>query len=168
MTKSVKFIEAKLEELAQHHYDVTVKYGFDYKSEIHIVELTPTAAFYENDNLLDSWIPISVEFKEMFPFEDICFISSDSSLALESYTFVLNEEKSEESKLLSELYRPYLESEFVYSFVDSVLLEGFALNGNLQFFNASKLESLNLAKQPFEQNNCNNDFDDYDGFLMAA
>ncbi|MEO6683783.1 MAG: hypothetical protein ABIN48_13255 [Ginsengibacter sp.] len=76
------YINNKLSALADSFPNVKIKYAYNSKIETHIVELTPEREYYFNEKLDDAWIPISREFKMLFEFEDISFISSDSILKI--------------------------------------------------------------------------------------
>ncbi|RAJ04073.1 hypothetical protein LX64_02950 [Chitinophaga skermanii] len=76
----VEFIKENLEKLASEFQYITIKYEFNESINTHIVELTPIYEYYNNKELDNAWIPISLEFKGRYELEDIAFISSDSSL----------------------------------------------------------------------------------------
>lgn len=77
------YIYEKLSTLADSFPNVKIRYAYNSKIETHIVELTPEREYYFNEKLDDAWIPISMEFKMLFEYEDISFVSSDSILKIE-------------------------------------------------------------------------------------
>ena len=76
------YINNKLSALADSFPNVKIRYAYNLKIETHIVELSPESEYYFNQKLDDAWIPISMEFKLLFEFENISCISSDSSLKI--------------------------------------------------------------------------------------
>lgn len=76
---TLEYLQEKLSFLAEN-FDITVKYHYDDKIFRHIVELTPPDEYYNNEKLDDSWIKISLEFMELFPDDNISFVSNDSTL----------------------------------------------------------------------------------------
>ena len=77
--KALEYLAQKLPFLAEK-FGITVKYHYDDKIFRHIVELTPPEEYYNNDELDDSWIKISLEFMKLFPDDSISFVSNDSTL----------------------------------------------------------------------------------------
>lgn len=87
-----EYLQSKLSELAHAFPAVTIKYGFDMYADMHIVELTPESEYYHNPELDSAWIPISSEFQELYPNEDIVFVSTDSFLKVTEPIFEWNTE----------------------------------------------------------------------------
>jgi len=78
----ITFLKERLEKLAVAFPQVQIRYAYNYSIATHVVELTPEVEYYHNERLDNAWIPVSMEFNEVFPAESISFISSDSSLAI--------------------------------------------------------------------------------------
>lgn len=76
------FLKDKLEHLSIHFPQIHIKYKYNNTIGIHVVQLTPFEEYYFNTNLDEAWISISLAFKNTFELEDIAFISSDSTLAI--------------------------------------------------------------------------------------
>ncbi len=89
MDPKIHLVE-KLEELASNFPHVQIKYAYNELIETHVVELTPEYEYYNNVALDDAWFPISLEFMEIFPEENISFVSSDSSLSIGKPEFEWN------------------------------------------------------------------------------
>lgn len=76
-----EFLNKKLSALSRQFSDVTFRYGYDKKIDSYLIELTPAEKYYDNSALTDAWVSVSIQFMEMYPFEGIAFISSDSILS---------------------------------------------------------------------------------------
>ena len=81
--KTIEFLKERLSKLSLEFSQIQIKYAYNAQIETHIVELVPEKEYYENKSLDDSWIDISLDFSKLFPNENISFISSDSSLAIQ-------------------------------------------------------------------------------------
>src|SRR5688572_26160899 len=88
---SLEFIKKELQGLAEKFPNIHIKYGFDEIIETHIVEMSPPHEYYNNRCLDKAWIPVSLQFLELFLDEDITFISSDSSLKIEEVILEFNQ-----------------------------------------------------------------------------
>ena len=159
-----EFIKNNLHKLSASFPDTCFKYGFDEEIKTHVIEITPQEHFYNLDALDEAWIPVSISFMELFPKEEIVFISSDSSLAMDKYSFACNQQK--ESKLFSELFESLLNSAVNISFVDSLIMSEEPQSNNtgecISFINP---DPTNITNKPFESNLITYDADQ---FLMAA
>jgi hypothetical protein len=80
--KPKEFIFSRLDILALKFPNVTFKYFFDDEITTHIIELTPEEEYNNNTQLDNAWIPIALEFDQLYKQESISFISSDSILAV--------------------------------------------------------------------------------------
>lgn len=87
------FLKEKLRSLSIQFRSVQIRYAYNNSIATHIVELTPENEYYNNTLLDDTWIPISIDFMEMFPGENISFISSDSNLAIAKAEIEFNTQK---------------------------------------------------------------------------
>lgn len=81
---TIEYLRQTLDRLAVQFPNVQIRYAYNSKIETHIVEITPEIEYYNNPAIDDSWIYIYLEFSKKFPNENISFISSDSSLAIEN------------------------------------------------------------------------------------
>ena len=87
---SIEYIQQKLGGLSKQFPHLTFKYAFDTIIQTHVVEISPEAAYYHNKQLDNAWIPVSLEFMQLFEDETISFISSDSILAPSNPELVFN------------------------------------------------------------------------------
>lgn len=147
----VEYIKNNLNHIATSFPNTCFKYGFDKTIKTHVIEITPEDDFYNSELLSEAWVNMSVDFMTKYPTEDIVFISSDSSLALENYNFSCNNQK--ESKLLHSFFEEFLTTELNLWFDDSPIIE-------------KSLLLLNLTDKPFQQMG-KSDFDSNE-LLMAA
>lgn len=93
--ESKTFLKERLAAIALQFPNVQIKYAYNYSIATHIVELTPESEYYNNEVLDAVWIPLSMEFSETFASESICFISSDSRLAISQSEFEWNKARIE-------------------------------------------------------------------------
>lgn len=91
--KPLEYLKGKLTELAINFPLITVKYAYDKLINYHVIELTPIEEFYNNEKLDDFWIPVSIEFSDLFPDEYVTFISNDSSLKIEKPELIFNDKQ---------------------------------------------------------------------------
>ncbi|TAE11812.1 MAG: hypothetical protein EAY72_10170 [Bacteroidetes bacterium] len=99
-----QFITETLAKLAVQFPDVTIKYAFNHSIETYVVEFTPTEAYYNNKLLDAAWIPFSMEFEQLFLYDNIAFISSDSILSISQPEIVWNQKTIAIQNLLLEQY----------------------------------------------------------------
>lgn len=151
MISPIEYIKDNLNQLANLFPSICFKYGYDEIIKSHIIEITPEEEFYNLEKLQDKWIEFSVEFMNKFPLEDIVFISSDSTLALDSYSFSCNSQS--EYKLQSVFFEEFLSNEMKIDYSTSVTID-------------AAFEPVNLIDQPFHQID-KEDFDSNE-LLMAA
>lgn len=84
------FLYKSLEHIALAFPRVHIKYSFNGIINTHVVELLPIEEYQNNTALDNAWIPLSFKFRETFPSEEITFISSDSTLAIQNPIFEFN------------------------------------------------------------------------------
>lgn len=119
---ATEFLKVHLEELAIKFPSVHIKYGYNSIIETHIVELLPLIEYKTNKDLDNSWIPVSLQFMEKFQYEEIAFISSDSTLSISSehILFEFNPNACTEEHVISELFAPLTKFALTYSFSTQV------------------------------------------------
>ena len=113
--KSIEFLKVELEKIATDFPYIHIKYNFNKDIQTHIVELLPLEEYYKNDKLIDTWMPLSFDFREKFPMEEISFISSDSTLSIEASIFEFNVPVSD-FDLITEFFEPLTHQELNYTF----------------------------------------------------
>lgn len=77
-----QFIYQKLELISEKFPHIGIRYEFNTLIKTHIIEFSPECEFENNDSLAELWVPFSMEFKEVFPNDDIAFVPPSSSLAI--------------------------------------------------------------------------------------
>lgn len=113
---SLEYLKKELEKIAGNFPKVNIKYGYNDLIDSHIVELLPVTEYYNNNELEDAWIPLSINFIQEFQNEDIAFISSDSPLSLSNIIFEFNKDACSEQNVIAEIFSSFVENEFNYSF----------------------------------------------------
>lgn len=151
-----EFLRKELGELAEKFPSVHIKYGYDKTIFTHIVEILPLSEFEGNDSLLEAWMPLSFEFRQNFREEDIAFVSSDSTLRVDSPLFEFNT-PLDLNVLLTSFYCKIAEEDFAYTFPTS-----FPSIMNATMGGRSILSVLNKPEQAFE------DFDSYENHYENA
>jgi hypothetical protein len=139
---SLDFLKVELEKISKKFKAVHIKYGFNKAIRMHIVELLPLTEYLHNDTLSEAWMPLSFEFGEQFPNEEISFVSSDSTLSIQVPTFEFNIPAPFFGDI-STFYAPISQQEFNYSFPEAMPKGGIAIG-------ASIVEVLNSPKQEID------------------
>ncbi len=111
-----EFLKKELNILATKFPGVHIKYGFNNKIDMHIVELLPLIEYSNNKELDKSWFPVSINFMEIYKDEEIAFISSDSSLSLKDVIFEFNHTACREENIITELFGPLTKEFITYSY----------------------------------------------------
>jgi hypothetical protein len=88
----INFLFNALDRLALEFPFVRFSYAYNEKIDVHVVQIEPLRAYYENEALDKAWIPIALAFEATFTEETVCFISSDSTLAITSIVKSWNKE----------------------------------------------------------------------------
>ena len=136
---SVEFLKSELQIIADKFPNIHIKYGYNNVIETHVIELLPLIEYTNNVELDRAWIPLSLQFMETFN-EDVTFISSDSSLSLNSVIFEFNASCTDE-KILTEIYSELTNELICYTF--PVTMQGGHLiqNSNISYL-SSPVENL--------------------------
>lgn len=141
MTAS-NFITNQLQVLSNKYSNTCFMYGYNTKIRTHIVDIRPKSHFDKNDELANDWINVSLDFMTTFPQEEIAFITEDSSLVLDEYSFVLNHASSNESEIMVELFKPLLETSYKDELLKSLILRWSLKNINSQFTVRTTLQNI--------------------------
>ena len=72
------FIEEKLHDIATNLFGVQIRYEFRNSTRSHIIEIRPISIFEENAIYREYESNIEAEFEQLFPEENIVFISEGS------------------------------------------------------------------------------------------
>ena len=76
--KSEDFLIGRLKEMSSKFEDVKIRYEFRKNTFSHIVEVIPLAIFDNDEEYMKFETCLEDEFENLFPTEDIVFISEDS------------------------------------------------------------------------------------------
>jgi len=98
------YIEEKLRGLHSKFPHISIRYGIDHSINAHLIELLPLEEYNTNKALDKAWFPISLEFRKVFPEDDIAFFSSDSLLSIDEPIFELTPLYRNEKEILSCLF----------------------------------------------------------------
>ncbi|MFN3753130.1 hypothetical protein [Flavobacterium sp.] len=88
MINSVKFLEQKLKELFLQFPKSNIRYEFRSNRNSHLVEITPLS-FYVNEKYKIAETKIEDEFENLYPNENILFISENSLNKISNANFEL-------------------------------------------------------------------------------
>ena len=72
------FIEEKLRLLASKFIDIQIRYEYRANTNSHLIEIIPLSFFEGNETYFEEEAKIEDEFEQLFPSENIVFISEDS------------------------------------------------------------------------------------------
>jgi len=127
--KAVDFLYSELETISKAFPRVSIKYGYNTIIDTHIVELLPIEEYLNNAALDAAWIPLSFKFRETFPKDEITFISSDSSLAINNPIFEFNQQEAN-CDAISELFSQLSNEElnYTYTFPTSIPIEAITIS----------------------------------------
>lgn len=114
--KAADFLHKELKAIADRFPNVNIRYGYDDIIETHIVELLPLIEYNTNEELDKAWIPLSINFLEIYSNDEIAFVSSDSSLSLKNIIFEFNPKACTEENIISELFFELTKINLVYTF----------------------------------------------------
>jgi len=98
------YIEQKLKDLHYKFPHLGIRYGIEQSINAHLIELMPLEEYNNNKALDKAWFPISLEFRRIFPDDDIAFFSSDSLLSIDEVLFELTPVYRNEKEILSCLF----------------------------------------------------------------
>lgn len=95
--KPVDFIVDTLKELHVKFPNCHIKYEFDELINVHIVEVLPLS-FYENEEYMEYESDLFESFSELFPSEELLFVSEDSLNRVTHPSFEIHSEQIGELK----------------------------------------------------------------------
>jgi hypothetical protein len=76
--KSREFIEKNLRSLALKFDEAKIRYEYRESTQSHIIEVVPLNFYEKNESYMEEEDRIEDEFEELFPTENIIFISEES------------------------------------------------------------------------------------------
>ncbi len=130
---SVDFLKSELQIIADKFPNVHIKYGYNNIIETHVIELLPLIEYTNNVELDRTWVPLSLQFMEIFN-EDVTFISSDSSLSIRNVIFEFNASCTDE-KIFTEIYAALTNEPICYTFPVSMQGGYLIQNSNIDYLN---------------------------------
>jgi uncharacterized membrane protein YkgB len=83
MKKENKLVIKLLDALAAKHSHMSFLYGFDEWANQHVIEVTPTES-YKNEQYVMDEVDAIEEFVSNFPYQGILFLSNDPYLKVEN------------------------------------------------------------------------------------
>ena len=86
---SKDFIKHNLSKIWNSFPEVQFRYEFKTHTNTHVIEVTPVSFFEENEEYLDLESDFEYKFEQMFPEEEILFISEGSLTKYEMQSFKL-------------------------------------------------------------------------------
>lgn len=93
------YIEEKLTLLAKKFIDIQIRYEYRANTRSHLIEIIPLSFFEEDEAYFKEESAIEDEFEQLFPSENIVFISegsltvikkADMELGYQKSTFIIN------------------------------------------------------------------------------
>ena len=100
---SVDLITRELNDISNTIEGIEIRYEFDKLNLIHLVEVKPLNLFENNSIYLEREIQLEDKFFELFPKENLVFISEDSLSKIENPDLVLPLKIKYESQLSTSL-----------------------------------------------------------------
>jgi hypothetical protein len=76
--KAIEYLEIKLKELFLKFEEIQIRYEFRENTNSHLVEIIPSSLFEKNETYLKEESKIEDEFEDLFPTENIVFITKGS------------------------------------------------------------------------------------------
>jgi hypothetical protein len=80
--KPSEFINKKIEYLKFKFKDIEIKYQYKITTDIHIIKISPLSLYENNIEYIKEEEDIENEFTELYPFEELLFISEDSLIKI--------------------------------------------------------------------------------------
>lgn len=84
---SIDFLQKLLQEVSENFKSAIIKYEFRPQRHSHIIEIMPQEIF-ESDEYIDAEISIKNKFRELYPNEDLVFISEGSLTKITCPSFI--------------------------------------------------------------------------------
>lgn len=76
--KAIEYLEIKLQELFLKFEEIQIRYEFRENTQSHLVEIIPSSLFEKNETYLEEEAKIEDEFEDLYPTENIVFITKGS------------------------------------------------------------------------------------------
>ena len=85
---SIEFIIQELRLFVESFPKTRVRYEFDEKALVHVIEIVPNEVYHLDDEYIAWEEQMFTKFVSIFPSENICFISDDDLVGIENPVFV--------------------------------------------------------------------------------
>lgn len=83
------FIYNELQDFIKLFPQTRVRYEYDSYALVHFVEVLPNVVYHSDSNYIQWEEEVFIRFIDKFPTENICFISDDALVGIETAEFVL-------------------------------------------------------------------------------
>ena len=87
--KAKEFITEKLKELFELFENIQIRYEYRNSTNSHIIEIKPKSLFEEDEAYMEMEADLEKEFEQLFPSENIVFISEGSITEIKDAVFEL-------------------------------------------------------------------------------
>jgi len=84
-----QYIEERIRSLISIFNDIQIKYWIYFEYKTHLVEVIPAEFMVQNEDYFKEEAQIIEQFNELFPSENIFFISDDSPIQIQHPDLVL-------------------------------------------------------------------------------
>lgn len=91
--KAKDFLTKKLNELTTKVEDIQIRYEFRVSTQSHLIEITPLIVFEENELYMQEEANLEAEFEQLYPTENIVFISKGSLTEIQNVEFEFGYDK---------------------------------------------------------------------------
>src|SRR6266404_3559325 len=142
----LEFLKIELEKISKNFPSVHIKCVFNKVISTHIVELLPLSEYVNNDALSEAWMPLSFEFREKFPEDDISFVSSDSTLSIDCPYFEFNKQAAEYFGDISAVYSQIAQVEINYTFPLEMSIGAIAIGAPIDVVLRSPKQEIDPAE----------------------
>ncbi len=85
--KSKTFLQSELEKIYSTINNIFIKYEYRTNISTHIIEITPISIFKQNKDYIDLEIELEETFHDLFPKEEILFVTDDSLITVDTPDF---------------------------------------------------------------------------------
>jgi hypothetical protein len=86
---SKEFVLKELEILTSRIPNIRVRYEYDKNAIVHIIEVVPNEIYHLDNDYIAWESDMDYRFIELYPTENICFISDDALVGIENAEYVL-------------------------------------------------------------------------------
>ena len=88
-TKATSYIKEELKRFILLFPQTRIRYEYDLDADVHSVEIIPNQVYHSNNNYIDWENKFTDVFIDLFPNQNICFISDDAIVGIDTIQFEL-------------------------------------------------------------------------------